>query len=102
MKTTILLSATLLLLASCREQEKYDATGIFEATTVTVSAETAGKLVDFGIEEGDSLAAGQRVGLVAFHRRRLRIYVCGRTCSLLRCFAGRKGKAVSGQGYRYL
>lgn len=53
-----------MLLASCRDQASYDATGIFEATTVTVSAETAGRLVSFDIDEGDSLMAGQAVGLV--------------------------------------
>ena len=53
-----------MLLASCRDQAPYDATGIFEATTVTVSAETAGRLVSFDIDEGDSLMAGQAVGLV--------------------------------------
>ena len=34
----------LLSLASCGAEEEYDATGIFDATTVTVSAETTGKL----------------------------------------------------------
>lgn len=64
MKKIALLSATVMLLASCRDQAPYDATGIFEATTVTVSAETAGRLVSFDIDEGDSLMAGQAVGLV--------------------------------------
>lgn len=64
MKKIALLSATVMLLASCRDQVPYDATGIFEATTVTVSAETAGRLVSFDIDEGDSLMAGQAVGLV--------------------------------------
>ena len=58
MKKIALLSATVMLLASCRDQAPYDATGIFEATTVTVSAETAGRLVSFDIDEGDSLMAG--------------------------------------------
>ena len=64
MKKIALLSATLLLLASCRNSDNYDATGIFEANTVTVSAETAGRLVSFTLDEGDSLLAGQTVGLV--------------------------------------
>lgn len=63
-KITTLLSAALLLLASCRNHAPYDATGIFEANTVTVSAETAGRLVSFTLDEGDSLLAGQTVGLV--------------------------------------
>ena len=65
MKKITLLSVILLIaLASCRHKEKYDATGIFEANTVTVSAETGGKIVSLAIEEGDSLAIGQQVGLV--------------------------------------
>lgn len=64
MKKIALFSALVMALASCRNAEKYDATGIFEATTVTVSSETSGKLVSFDIDEGDSLIAGQQVGLV--------------------------------------
>lgn len=43
---------------------KYDATGIFEATEVLVSAEASGKLIYFNIEEGTVLKAGQEVGVV--------------------------------------
>ena len=64
MKKITLFPVALLALAACQDRDKYDATGIFEANTVTVSAETGGKLVTFGIEEGDSLMAGQTVGLV--------------------------------------
>ena len=64
MKQTVLLSTLVILLAACRHSEDYDATGIFEATTVTVSAETSGKLVSFTIDEGDSLLAGQQAALV--------------------------------------
>ncbi len=64
MKKTALFSALIMILASCQNTEKYDATGIFEANTVTVSSETGGKIVSFAIEEGDSLTLGQRVGLV--------------------------------------
>ena len=53
-----------MILASCQNAEEYDATGIFEANTVTVSSETSGKLVSFDIDEGDSLKIGQLVGLV--------------------------------------
>ncbi len=52
-------------LASCGEQEmKYDATGTFEATEVTVSAEQNGRLLQFDVAEGDSIAAGQQVALI--------------------------------------
>lgn len=46
-------------LTSCQKKAEFDATGIFEATTVTVSAETTGKILTFNIEEGDSLTPGQ-------------------------------------------
>ena len=64
MKQTALFPAFIMILASCQNAEKYDATGIFEANTVTVSSETSGKLVSFDIDEGDSLKIGQQVGLV--------------------------------------
>ena len=64
MKHITLITATVLALASCQNSEEYDATGIFEANTVTVSAETAGKLVAFDVEEGDSITMGQQVGIV--------------------------------------
>lgn len=64
MKKIILFSIAAVLLAACQNKEKYDATGIFEANTVTVSAETSGNLVTFNVEEGDSIVAGQQIGLV--------------------------------------
>lgn len=64
MKKIILFSIAAVLMAACQNKEKYDATGIFEANTVTVSAETSGNLVMFNVEEGDSIVAGQQVGLV--------------------------------------
>lgn len=62
MKTTAiitLLSAALLV--SCSKKPPYDATGIFEATTVTVSAETQGKILSMDVEEGDSVTVGQQL-----------------------------------------
>lgn len=64
MKKIVFLSALLCTLISCQNNKKYDATGIFEATTVTVSSETNGKLISFTVEEGDSVTMGQQVGLV--------------------------------------
>lgn len=77
MKKIALFFACVIALASCQEQEKYDATGLFEANTVTVSAEVSGKLESFSVEEGDSLIVGQQVGLVdttllALQRKQLR------------------------------
>ena len=54
-----------LFLTACGQREKeYDATGTFEATEVTVSAEQSGTLFRFALEEGDNIAAGQEVGLI--------------------------------------
>lgn len=52
-------------MAACTTGEKeYDATGTFEATETTVSAEQSGTLLTFDIEEGDSVVAGREVGLI--------------------------------------
>ena len=50
------------MLTECGNQEKeYDATGTFEATETTVSAEQGGTLVRFDVAEGDDLAQGVEV-----------------------------------------
>ena len=64
MKKMILL-VPLALMFSCGNNEKdYDATGTFEATEVTVSAEQSGALLQFNVCEGDSVTADQQVGLI--------------------------------------
>lgn len=42
----------------------YDACGQVEATEVVVSAESNGRITEFGIMEGDRLSEGQRVGAI--------------------------------------
>lgn len=64
MKRIIYTAATLLLLSGCDNNPDYDATGTFEATTVTVSAETSGKILSFGIFEGDRVRAGQNIAII--------------------------------------
>lgn len=64
MKQIALLSATLITLAACNDQKGYDATGIFEATTITVSSETSGKILSLDADEGDNIISGQEVGLI--------------------------------------
>ncbi len=59
--STILLA---ICLFACSDTEKdFDATGTFEATEVTVSAEQSGTLLKFDLEEGDNIEAGSEVGL---------------------------------------
>jgi HlyD family secretion protein len=58
----IALAATLTACSS--DKKDYDATGTFEATEVTVSAEQNGKLMQFDVTEGSQLSMNQQVGLI--------------------------------------
>ncbi|MBD5373032.1 MAG: HlyD family efflux transporter periplasmic adaptor subunit [Bacteroides sp.] len=51
-------------LSSCSKSTDYDATGIFEATTVTVAAETAGKIMALNVNEGDSVTFNQPIATI--------------------------------------
>lgn len=66
MKTKYFIISAICALAAtgCNQGPDYDATGIFEATTVTVSSETTGKLLTVNAEEGDSVKAGELIALV--------------------------------------
>jgi HlyD family secretion protein len=58
-------SLIMLWLSACGPGNRpYDATGTFEAVEVTVSAEAAGKLLRFDVEEGTVLHAGAQVGII--------------------------------------
>lgn len=57
-------STLILLAASCSKQNKWDATGVFEATEVTVSAEGNGKITGFALNEGDLVTAGETLGVI--------------------------------------
>ena len=61
-KYSIILLAICLVACSSKEKE-FDATGTFETTEVTVSAEQSGTLLRFALEEGDNVEAGSEVGL---------------------------------------
>ena len=65
MKKTLTIVCIAALLAACNSNKKeYDATGTFEATETTVSAEQSGTLLNFALEEGDDVEAGQEIGLI--------------------------------------
>ena len=64
MKQGLLFAATLLLLAGCGNKQDFDATGTFEATEVTVSAETSGKVLSLSLEEGQKVKAGECIGII--------------------------------------
>lgn len=52
------------ILASCSSKKEYDAAGTFEATEVIVSAEAAGKILDFEVQEGDEVALGETLAQI--------------------------------------
>lgn len=76
----ISLSQFLIFFIACGNKEKeYDATGVFEATEVTVAAEQSGTLMKFDINEGDEIALGKEVGLVDTTQIWLKIQQAGAT-----------------------
>ena len=80
MKKLMIMAAGLVMLASCGNNEKeYDATGVFEATEVTVAAEQSGVLMRFDVNEGDEIALGKEVGLVDTTQIWLKIQQAGAT-----------------------
>lgn len=64
MNRTLYFAAMSLLLTACGNTPDYDATGIFEATTVTVSAETSGKILSADIAEGDTVRSGETIAVI--------------------------------------
>ncbi len=61
----LLFAAILLGLSSCGNRKgDYDASGTFEATEVIVSSEANGKIMQFNVEEGQLLKAGEEVGYI--------------------------------------
>lgn len=62
---TIQLLALSTLFFSCKNNGlENDASGTFEATETVISAEAAGKIMAFDIDEGDVLTAGQTIGYI--------------------------------------
>lgn len=68
MKKTLTYSSLLVLalaMTACGKGYKaYDASGVFESTEVTVSAEGNGKIMSLDLQEGDRLEAGAVVGCI--------------------------------------
>lgn len=58
----ILILAALLSASCADKQQKYDASGTFEAVETIISAEANGVIRTLGVEEGQLLKAGQTVG----------------------------------------
>ena len=67
MKLTKIIIGLLLfgnLLVACKNNEKADGYGNFEATEISVSAENSGKLLQFNVEEGQILKKDAYVGFI--------------------------------------
>lgn len=56
--------AIAMLTASCGSDKEFDAQGTFEATEVIVSSESAGRILDFSIDEGATIEAGTELAVI--------------------------------------
>lgn len=63
-KYTIIAAAAMLCAACSSNDSEYDASGVFEATEVIVSAKGTGELVSFHVEEGQTVDAGSELGCI--------------------------------------
>ena len=80
MKTIFTLLGVAALLAACSgNRQDFDATGTFEATEVTVSAEQNGRLLSLDITEGMAVNALQQVGLIDTIQLALQAQLLGAT-----------------------
>ena len=65
MKNLFVVMALVIGVMACNSsEEEFDATGVFEADEVVVSAEAGGKLLSFNVSEGDSFKKGQEIGQI--------------------------------------
>jgi len=65
MKTTTFIILSFLLLGGCKNKtNQADAYGNFEATEVTVSAETGGRIIRFDRDEGQDIEKGAEIALI--------------------------------------
>ena len=72
MKRMTIMAGVLLLLVACGNKEKkYDATGTFEATEVTVSAKSTGELQRFDVTEGQEIDQNAVVGSIDAYQLKL-------------------------------
>lgn len=65
MRHILFILGTAALISACSGSEnKFDASGVFEVTEVMVSAQVAGEIMDFDIDEGTDVTAGKPVGYI--------------------------------------
>jgi HlyD family secretion protein len=54
-----------ILMGACTgESGKYDASGVFEATEIIVSAKETGEILELNLREGDTVTAGSALGVI--------------------------------------
>ncbi len=58
------ITAAVLFIACKQNENKFDASGTFEATEVIVSSELSGKILSLSVNEGDTVSANKIVGTV--------------------------------------
>jgi len=64
-KQTILILLAVVTLTACSNKKgTYEASGVFEATEIIVSAQASGQIMQFDVTEGQNLAAFQSVGSI--------------------------------------
>jgi HlyD family secretion protein len=61
---TLTLILSIFLLGSCNKEQSADAYGNFEDNAVVVSAESAGKLITYKVEEGKQLRKGEEIAVI--------------------------------------
>lgn len=67
MKCFFIAASTAYLVASCSGNGSlYDATGVFEATEVVVSAKAQGEIVRLRLEEGEQVTQGDTLGVIDY------------------------------------
>ena len=63
-KTIVIVVIAFITISCNQSKSRHDASGIFEATEVIISAEASGKVEVFDLKEGDHLSEGQQVGYI--------------------------------------
>ena len=64
MKKIIIVLTSIILTSCTGQKDNNDASGTFEAVEIIVSAEASGKIMEFNVEEGKRLNAGQQLGFI--------------------------------------
>ncbi len=67
MRKTLFIAALAAMVMSCSHDEtQYDASGVFEATEVVVSAKIQGEIVELNVEEGQPVTQDSAVGFIDY------------------------------------